>query len=341
MKKYMLFLMLYAVNTGMEAQTNTFPPSGSVGIGTLSPLETLHVSGTATIDANIGVPNQSYWLTGAHTLELQNTDGGDVVLSFHRQGYTNAAIKHTAATGLIFSASGSHTDNSMFLSQTGNLGIGTMAPSGKLHISSGTIGDAVFRLEADTNNDNELNNPILEFRQDGGIVGANVGFSENFGENLFGIGIVNRGLSGGLTWDAVVINTADGNVGIGTNTINAFKLSVNGKIRAKEIKVEANWADYVFEDGYPLPSLQQVKKHIQEKGHLINIPSAKEVEENGIALGEMNKRLLEKIEELTLYTLQQEEKLQLQKEANKKLEKRLSLLETQLQKLINIKTHTN
>ncbi|WP_340064265.1 hypothetical protein [Ascidiimonas aurantiaca] len=224
---------------------------------------------------------------------------------------------------------------------SGNVGIGTTAPSGKLHVSSGTEGDAVFKLEADTNNDNELNNPILKFRQDGGIVGANVGFSENFGENLFGIGIVNPNLSGGLRWNAVVINTVDGNVGIGTNTVSAFKLSVNGKIRAKEIKVEANWADYVFEDGYHLPSLQQVKQHIQEKGHLINIPSAKEVEENGIALGEMNKRLLEKIEELTLYTLQQEEKLQVQKEANKKLEKRLSLLETQLQKLINTKTHIN
>lgn len=83
-----------------------------------------------------------------------------------------------------------------------------------------------------------------------------------------------------------------------------------------------------------MPTLEEVEKHIQEKGHLINIPSAKEVEENGIQLGEMNKLLLEKIEELTLYTLEQEEKIQehknqLEKERaiNKNQEKRIGRLE--------------
>jgi len=101
----------------------------------------------------------------------------------------------------------------------------------------------------------------------------------------------------------------NGNLGIGTSNPGAYKLVVNGKIRAKEIKVETGWADYVFKDDYVLPTLAQVEKHIKEKGHLPNIPSAKEVSEKGIELGEMNKLLLEKIEELTLYTLQQEKRL--------------------------------
>lgn len=63
------------------------------------------------------------------------------------------------------------------------------------------------------------------------------------------------------------------------------------------------WSDFVFNDDYDLPTLQEVEKHIREKGHLKNIPSAKEVEENGIQLGEMNAKLLPKIEELTLYIL--------------------------------------
>ena len=108
--------------------------------------------------------------------------------------------------------------------------------------------------------------------------------------------------------------TANGNLGIGTTNPNGWKLAVNGKIRAKEIKVETNWADYVFDEEYNLPTLLEVEKHIQEKGHLKNIPSAKEVEKNGIELGEMNKLLLEKIEELTLYTIEQEKKLEQQKQ---------------------------
>ena len=80
----------------------------------------------------------------------------------------------------------------------------------------------------------------------------------------------------------------DGNIGIGTTTPGSWKLAVNGNIRAKEIKVETGWADYVFKEGYDLPSLEEVEKHIQEKGHLINIPSEAEVLENGIKLGEMN-----------------------------------------------------
>lgn len=121
---------------------------------------------------------------------------------------------------------------------------------------------------------------------------------------------------------------SSGNIGIGTTNPGAYKLAVNGKIRAKEIKVETNgWADYVFNEDYRLPTLEEVEQHIEEKGHLINIPSAKEVEENGIYLGEINKLLLEKIEELTLYTLQQQKQLKKQEEKNHQLEQRLQVLE--------------
>src|SRR5690606_14357225 len=88
-----------------------------------------------------------------------------------------------------------------------------------------------------------------------------------------------------------------------------WKLAVNGNIRAKEIKVETGWSDFVFEEGYELPTLGEVAQHIKEKGHLKDIPSAKEVKENGIFLGEMDAKLLQKIEELTLYTIQQEKQL--------------------------------
>jgi hypothetical protein len=101
---------------------------------------------------------------------------------------------------------------------------------------------------------------------------------------------------------------ANSRVMIGTSSYtdgtDVYSLSVNGNVRANRVKVYNTWADYVFEDGYKLPTLEQVEKHIKEKGHLIDIPSAKEVEAKGIDLGDMNRLLLQKIEELTLYTIE-------------------------------------
>ncbi|WP_299158423.1 hypothetical protein [uncultured Tenacibaculum sp.] len=114
----------------------------------------------------------------------------------------------------------------------------------------------------------------------------------------------------------------NGDVGIGTTDTQGFKLGVNGKIAATEVKVAAysNWPDFVFNKDYQLPTLKEVEKHIKEKGHLKNIPSAKEVKENdGFELGEMNRKLLQKIEELTLYTIQQQNELNEIKKELKKL----------------------
>lgn len=85
---------------------------------------------------------------------------------------------------------------------------------------------------------------------------------------------------------------------------------VFGLLRAKEIKVETMGADFVFEKDYQLPTLEEVATHIKEKKHLPDVPSAKEMQENGISLGEMNAKLLQKIEELTLYIIAQEERIQ-------------------------------
>ncbi|WP_143569823.1 TMF family protein [Tenacibaculum agarivorans] len=124
----------------------------------------------------------------------------------------------------------------------------------------------------------------------------------------------------------------NGNVGIGTQNPDA-KLAVNGRIHTKEVKVDLiGWADYVFKEEYKLPTLEEVADHIKEKGHLINIPSETEVLKNGIQLGEMNAKLLEKIEELTLYTIAQEKKIKEQKNKNEELEARLLRLESVLTK---------
>jgi len=113
----------------------------------------------------------------------------------------------------------------------------------------------------------------------------------------------------------------NGNIGIGTETPDA-KLAVNGLIHTKEVKVDlTGWPDYVFEKDYALMPLEDVEKHINEKGHLPSVPSAKEVEENGVKLGEMNKKLLEKVEELTLYLIEQKNEINKLKSRIESLEK--------------------
>ncbi|WP_350292605.1 fibronectin type III domain-containing protein [uncultured Croceitalea sp.] len=117
-----------------------------------------------------------------------------------------------------------------------------------------------------------------------------------------------------------------GNVAVGTNSVpSGYKMAVDGNLIAEEVKVQlsGNWPDYVFTKDYDLSSLEEVQRHIKEKGHLPNIPSAKKVKENGIELGEMNRLLLEKIEELTLYIIQQKKESTL-------LKKRIEVLEKDL-----------
>lgn len=109
--------------------------------------------------------------------------------------------------------------------------------------------------------------------------------------------------------DNVFLNLSKQNsyLTIGTSSYNdngeLYKLTVNGKVRAHAVKVYTDWADFVFEPDYNLPNLYEVESYIMQYGHLENIPSSKDVEQNGIDLGEMNKLLLQKIEELTLYAI--------------------------------------
>lgn len=117
--------------------------------------------------------------------------------------------------------------------------------------------------------------------------------------------------------------SVNGNVGIGTLNTQGFKLAVNGTIRAKEIKVESGWADFVFKKDYQLPTLKDVEKHINENGHLPNIPTEAEVKANGVNLGEMNTLLLQKIEELTLYIIKQEKTIESMKSEIKELKSSL------------------
>jgi hypothetical protein len=116
----------------------------------------------------------------------------------------------------------------------------------------------------------------------------------------------------------------DGNVGIGTtlnDNPNNYKLAVNGLIGAKELKIEINsttWPDFVFNKSYSLLSLNELEQYLNKNKHLPNIPSTEDIKkDNGILVGDMQAKLLQKVEELTLYIIEQNKKII---EQNKRIE---------------------
>lgn len=253
-------------------------------------------------------------------------------------------------TGLIFSFSISNAQTNTFPT-SGKAGIGTITPGSQLEVVAPASSEVESLLKlrvSDAPNDFlEINNST--FAQGvfmpairGNVVSGNLtalyllGMTNPANDNgtkpvtvfdsrLPTSKIVNRPLFAWTSYSTFHMTMlANGNLGIGTETPNE-KLAVNGKIRAHEIKVEtANWPDYVFTKGYELTSLKETEQHIKEKGHLPGIPSAAEVKTNGLKLGEMNAKLLEKIEELTLHLIRMDKKLEHLENDNKEL--RLNLL---------------
>ena len=303
--------------------------SGNIGIGTTAPNSKLTIrSGNTGVSIHPG--NSPYFGTLAFNREAAtgeifdptgqafqiNNGGADKNLHFQVYNNNGAQI----------------TDNALVISGTnGNIGIGTPSPNSKLTIKSGNTGTGVsihprvdssyfgtlaFNREAATG---EIFDPTGQAFQIN-----NGGADKNLHFQVYN----NNGAQ--ITDNALVISGTNGNIGIGiSNPTN--KLDVNGTIHSREVKVDlTGWSDFVFKKEYDLPTLEEVEKHIAEKGHLENIPSEEDVLKNGINLGEMNTKLLQKIEELTLYTIEQNKKIQKLQEENKKfldIEKRLEKIE--------------
>ena len=115
----------------------------------------------------------------------------------------------------------------------------------------------------------------------------------------------------------------NGNVGIGTSANSQYKLVVKGTAHFCKaiVKSTGGWCDYVFEPDYNLMPISELNNYIKQNKHLPEIPTTEQVEENDIDLGEMNKLLLKKVEELTLYLIKQQEQLDEQAEEINKLKK--------------------
>jgi hypothetical protein len=164
-------------------------------------------------------------------------------------------------------------------------------------------------------------------------IGCYAGYYET-GSNRLYIDNLSRGSLANATSMALIYGEFDPdpafqklviNANVGIGTVNpTHKLSVNGGIRAKEVVVNTGWSDFVFDDDYDLMSLPKLEKYILSNNHLPDIPDAAEVEKNGISLGDMDAKLLQKIEELSLYLIELNKKVENLQNENKILKNQVS-----------------
>ncbi len=189
----------------------------------------------------------------------------------------------------------------------GNVGIGTSNPREKLSIDAGSYRPINFHIGG---SQNIYSNAYY----DGSNKRAKAGpaYAINFSDSRMAFRVAGNGAANSqITWNEVISLNTDGNVGIGTTDPKGYKLAVKGKIITEEVvvKLSGSWPDYVFQPTYQLMGIHEVGNFIEAHGHLPEVPNAQQVAEEGISIGEMNAVLLRKIEELTLYTLQQQKEI--------------------------------
>jgi hypothetical protein len=293
----------------------TFAHNNAVGIGITDPDKPLHIykslSGTGSDDITL------LKLHNPYNAQTNNAYGVGIAfqLSTDYPEYKKAEIRAVNSGGwandidLTFWSGGSTTDDHqerMRIKSNGNVGIGTTTPKESLHIQNGDIAIGVL--------DSSYGDPMLKFYHGPDNYYASI-YREAHSGKLF---IKND------QGNPIILD--NGNVGIGTYDPGIYKLAVNGIIRAKEVKVETNWSDFVFEDNYTLPTLDKVESYIKENKHLPDIPSAKEVEEEGLSMSQMMAKQMQKIEELTLYVIEQNKQLSELKNENAEMKQKLEKL---------------
>lgn len=270
MKRLVTFTALAFFALHSQAQTNSFPTTGKVGIGTTTPATLLTVSGGP--------------------ISIQSTSGQ----------YTLANIDN-------FSTS----------------------PLGSSHLMSLYSGDLMLRSNWGVSVD--LNN---------GSLGDNAGATQSRILSTSSFTINSRSSATAFSTLFVVRNNGNVLIGQTSQTNTGYKLDVNGNVRANKIVVNTTGADYVFAPRYALPSLPFLATYIQRNHHLPEIASAAAMQAQGLDLGQNETKLLQKVEELTLYVIHEDQRNQQNERLLVRQQKALSLLQRQLNALTGKASHT-
>lgn len=379
MKSILLLIALFGISIGSNAQWNdngtNMTTSDNIGIGTISPLSKFQI-GKNEHGSTTGVTNAFFTGTNfslsLYNDQIYNSNGVTGALIFGSKydssGTYTSGIKiygfrpnyktsgnYEYALGIDTRAHGESSSRKFTVLGNGNIGIGTSNPSVKLQIAGSAESgfNNVLSLDqqewfnfGNTSGYGTINWFSQANTERNGFINTHSSvkassISGGNGEIKFYTSLANNGI--GQSSNLVERMTIESNGYVGIGTINPdMRLTVKGNIHAEEVKIDLNVPapDYVFKKDYNLRTIEEVEKFIEENNHLPEIPSAKKFEKNGLLLAEMDMNLLKKIEELTLYIIQQHKKIEELKFQNSKIEKlekeqfvKLLELQSRLEKL--------
>lgn len=326
------------IGIGASSLYKNISASSNIAIGDLA------LYSTTSGDYNIAVGTSSLFLTtGGNNLGV-----GNWALSDNTTGTYNSAFGLEAgsciATGSASNTPNSNSSYSVFIgpytkakadNQTNQIVIGYGAAGngsntvtlgndnivgtylkGNVVIGTGSLSvgsDLNVNGAARFNNDVDIIGELMSVADGGLRIGDNNGSGIEYGlYNANGLSMSTfRYDNSSFSYGNNALNiSSEGTVGIGISA-STDRLTVNGSIHAKEVRVDltGSLADYVFKPTYNLMPLSQVEQYVKTNSHLPEIPSAVEVSKNGVSVGEMQNKLLQKVEELTLYMIDQQKKI--------------------------------
>jgi len=307
-------------NLNSDIMFNSASNGGNVGIGTspgsgykLDVAGTIHTSGNMVVDGNIQTSGSTSAISlSSGAISLQNA-GGD---NFTLNGVT-APTSLSSPKGINISAG----ETGFTL---GNINNALSAPQSPCNLGYGTVGNftscdqEIFVAAGNhyvTGPAGSLYNPIMQSSDNGIFWSDEQGATATLGSGV-------KNLSSGFViapWSgstAGIRISASGKVSIGTNNVplnSIYNLFVAGGVETEAVNIAlqgtSNWADYVFKDSYKLMPIKEVEKFVSKNKHLPDVPSESEVKKTGVDVVQMDATLLKKIEELTLYVIQQQKEI--------------------------------
>lgn len=299
MKKLFLSIAAVLAISYSYGQNSAGLPSGNIGIGTTNPKALLDISTNSIYGDEKGA-----W-------KVRSATADQYMYASYLDAYSAGSIQVLQP--------GISTQNLLLNAQGGNVGIGITAPKATLDISTKSIyGDEKGALKISSQTANQF---------------LYVSYLDAY--NAGSIQVI-RPVVGPQN---LLLNAQGGSVAIGTTDPKGYMLAVNGSTVATSMTVQLNtaWPDYVFKKDYELPSLKELKTYVDQYHHLPEMPTESQVAKDGLNLGEINSKLVKKVEELTLYLIEQHKQIEIlekKDELNQSQEERIKTLEKQVEALL-------